>query len=122
MFKWIYWIFEDCYEKIDFTTYGDFTTRCDDDREINSRSVESSNQELTVYPNPASTEITVDVSHISDRSVVILRDLSGSILTQRKIKTESKKITLDVSLFPSGMYIIEVLGFESSSITKFVKQ
>ncbi len=112
----------DCYEEIELTTYNDFSIDCKDGSLMKPRSEELDMQELLVYPNPASTEIIVDVSNISSHSTLMLKDISGSIIMQRKIRDAAKKITLDIAQIPNGVYIIEMKSSDASMNSKFIKQ
>jgi Secretion system C-terminal sorting domain len=64
---------------------------------------------LTIYPNPASDQLNI----LFDRPVnEVLRiqiiNTSGTEVYSSRIIPSGKKIQLDVSSFPSGIYIINV--------------
>jgi photosystem II stability/assembly factor-like uncharacterized protein len=71
---------------------------------------------LTIYPNPASTTITIETP--SKWSLSIL-NFTGQQLLQQGI-TESTT-TLDVSGLPSGIYVVKLAGEKGMQVGKFIK-
>lgn len=59
---------------------------------------------IRVYPNPASAQITIEGADIH---TVELYSITGQLLSTQK-NTSSESVTLDVSSFPQGMYFIKV--------------
>jgi photosystem II stability/assembly factor-like uncharacterized protein len=77
----------------------------------------NANPDLRVYPNPASTYITIETN--TDGKLTIL-NLNGQPLLQQEI-TEPKTC-LDVHTLPSGIYIVKITGHTAVQIGKLVKQ
>ncbi len=73
--------------------------------------------EILIYPNPASTYITIEKAGEGHLSIL---NLNGQILITRQI-TESKT-QIDVSRLPSGVYILKLVGRTGVRVSKFVKQ
>jgi alpha-tubulin suppressor-like RCC1 family protein len=65
-----------------------------------------------VYPNPASTELKVQIEDGS--STAILRDLSGRILANIPLTVGTN--TIDIHTFSPGNYLVEIKG----AVAKFV--
>lgn len=61
--------------------------------------------QFTVYPNPAKEELTISNSMGTDIDFVFT-DLNGKVLFSGK--TQNGKYKLDVSNFPSGMYLLNL--------------
>lgn len=75
---------------------------------------------LLIYPNPASTNITIEAHEISTQSQLSILNVNGQQLISRKI-TEPKT-QLDISNLPSGVYFVRLTGETSVVMGKFVKQ
>jgi alpha-tubulin suppressor-like RCC1 family protein len=69
---------------------------------------------INVYPNPASTELYVQIEDGS--STAILRDLSGRILANIPLTVGTN--TIDIHTFSPGNYLFEING----AVAKFVVQ
>jgi hypothetical protein len=71
---------------------------------------------FSIYPNPSSTEITIESPAKGQLSIL---NLSGKQLLQQEI-TEPKT-QLDISTLPSGVYFVRVTGERTVQVGKFVK-
>ncbi|UTW64076.1 T9SS type A sorting domain-containing protein [bacterium SCSIO 12741] len=74
------------------------------------------NSGLSIFPNPASTEISLS-SHLSEVMIHII-DLNGKTWFNETLP-ESRK--LDISNFPSGLYLIHYSSSEESGTHRFLK-
>ena len=73
--------------------------------------------EFSIYPNPASTHITVETQVPSQLSIL---NLNGLELLKQPI-TEPKTI-IDISSLPNGVYFVRVMGEKTVRVGKFIKQ
>ncbi|MBC8465654.1 T9SS type A sorting domain-containing protein, partial [bacterium] len=73
--------------------------------------------ECSIYPNPASTHITVETQVPSQLSIL---NLNGLELLKQPI-TEPKTI-IDISSLPNGVYFVRVMGEKTVRVGKFIKQ
>lgn len=73
--------------------------------------------EAYIYPNPATSSLTIDNIHTGDMLRVM--DLSGKV----HIQTPSAAVQhqLDVNDLPKGVYILQVIGEKNSQSLKFSK-
>jgi hypothetical protein len=62
-----------------------------------------------VYPNPASTQLTVEIEGQGSYESVELFDAMGRVVV-RETLNNSEKNTIDLSNVPSGMYVVRLLG------------
>jgi hypothetical protein len=64
-----------------------------------------------IYPNPADDNVTVDFSESDARNVTIsLLDLSGRQLETRQINgNDQRRISLNVSEYAAGMYLLQIM-------------
>lgn len=69
---------------------------------------EWANAVIRVYPNPASTYITIDFSNTANSAQVKLVDLSGRLAASKGIEKVAKNATLEVSHLSAGCYMLQV--------------
>ena len=78
-------------------------------------------QRIQVYPNPATNQVTIRIMEaLPDKpfSLVVTDLLGRKILSENHAGSES---TIDVSHWPSGVYVIRIEQEEGLCIQKFVK-
>lgn len=90
-------------------------------------SVNEVNAELSgveVYPNPVSTELSVNVNLESASDVrYILTDMSGRVIDIKFASdVTSEQRTFNVANFPAGMYMLHVKANGMSTSKKFIKK
>jgi N-acetylneuraminic acid mutarotase len=99
----------------DFWQYEQFITDVEEELSMS----------ITTYPNPATDQITVNcaLSTITfpDHSLVSVISSDGKIVHQEQALTASQ-IRIDVSSFPTGHYIIQVMNDQWRSQSTFIKQ
>ncbi len=76
---------------------------------------DENNQSLSLYPNPASDEITITSENAE--SLVILNTAGQEIKT---IVTPNKSEKIDVSELPQGVYIVKIKNSNHTTTQKFV--
>ena len=62
-----------------------------------------------IYPNPASTQITIAMDASTPFTGVELIDAFGRVVTSQDIENHEKTI-LDISAFPGGIYVVRLTG------------
>jgi hypothetical protein len=75
---------------------------------------------VSVYPNPASNELTV-VSIIDNIETIKIFNVFGAIVKEINLNTSVKNTTVSVKELPSGMYTIQLNAGKKISILKFNK-
>ncbi|AWH84608.1 cadherin [Flavobacterium album] len=70
----------------------------------------------TVYPNPAGTEVFLDLNNILSTASVSILDIRGKLLVQQDVAEGSSRI--DTSALQSGIYMMKL---EASGNTKYQK-
>ncbi|MFH0894393.1 MAG: T9SS type A sorting domain-containing protein [Bacteroidota bacterium] len=84
---------------------------------LSINSVEKTDQ-ITLFPNPATTSITISIQPLqSDAEVLIFNSLGEQVLNTKVHKAESE-VQLDVAKLPAGMYFVKMNKYSG----KFVKQ
>lgn len=76
--------------------------------------------ELSVYPNPATDQVTIVLS-IGEHTIEIL-DMQGRIIRTLSNAYCEKEIVTDITDLDDGAYIIRVSGANSIHYTHFIKQ
>lgn len=78
------------------------------------------NGNLTVYPNPASTQITIEICALPTQSQLSISNLNGQQLITRQIT--SPKTQVDISSLPSGVYFVRLTSDKTVATGKIIKQ
>jgi hypothetical protein len=87
---------------------------------LDSTSFEDTLTDISVYPNPTSGSLHVNLSRYYDEVSIILSDLSGRILNQKKYNNLDE-INFNIE-GPSGMYILIVEHKNQRSVHKILKR
>jgi hypothetical protein len=74
------------------------------------------NNSISVYPNPAIDNITIE-SH--EQAIIKITNILGQLV--KTLYTIGNKTSIDISAFPSGVYIVEVKTKSGVGEKKFVK-
>ncbi len=78
------------------------------------------NNLVSIYPNPASEILNVQLEMINDNTTISVINSLGEVVLIEKVI--SNNITLKTSNLTSGIYFIKVEGKNGSSTKKFIKQ
>lgn len=62
-----------------------------------------------IYPNPAISQLTIEVDAEVAIEEIALVDAMGRMVLHQALENQGKN-TIDISAFPSGMYVIQLLG------------
>ncbi|MGD0711003.1 MAG: T9SS type A sorting domain-containing protein, partial [Bacteroidales bacterium] len=73
-----------------------------------------------IYPNPANDNITIENSSLSKNQIISVYDIQGNLLIQQPVLLT--KITIDVSVFAEGIYVVKVKTEKGVAVKKFVKE
>lgn len=84
---------------------------------FSSQSVFEKSERISIYPNPTTSTITVEVG--DEFYLGTLLDLSGKVLMNVDFR-ESK--TLDVGRFQKGVYIFKIIGNDQVEMFKIIKK
>ncbi len=92
--------------------------------DINSIGIEENGlDELAVYPNPASDELTISLpKSISGETTITLYNVSGSMVKSIAVNHSDISQTLSIADLPNGMYILHVLANGHNKQIKIIKQ
>jgi|AntAceMinimDraft_17_1070374.scaffolds.fasta_scaffold00594_12 hypothetical protein len=74
------------------------------DSTINVLETNRTKEKITIYPNPTSNKILIDLSH-SQKTTIKIYNLFGLLLCDNTFS--EKNITIDLSSLPDGIYLIQ---------------
>jgi photosystem II stability/assembly factor-like uncharacterized protein len=77
----------------------------------------SDSKSLKIYPNPASTAITIETPV---KGSLVIHNTSGQQLLQQQITEPTT--TIDISGLKSGVYVVKVVGEEGVQVGKMIRQ
>ncbi|MBA2562742.1 MAG: T9SS type A sorting domain-containing protein [Chitinophagaceae bacterium] len=70
--------------------------------------------EISIFPNPSNTLITIRSQNPDE---IFIYNNIGQMVLQKKIKTHQELNQVNVSLFPSGIYLIK----SKNKVVRFIK-
>ncbi|MBK9047405.1 MAG: PKD domain-containing protein [Bacteroidetes bacterium] len=76
--------------------------------------------DVKVFPNPSSTEFTLQLNHLTKDAELIVRDVTGRIVERRKLAADENNIIFGNQL-PRGFYIGELWTNRKMKSLKFSK-
>jgi len=74
---------------------------------------------IKIYPNPANTEITIELKDRRQKTEVSIFNLTGEELFKQQ--TTNNKQQINISILPSGIYFVKIVNEQGVSVGKFVK-
>jgi len=81
----------------------------------------NANDTFTILPNPSSSEMNITLPSSIETSTVRVFDLLGKRVLEKEL-TSQQKVTIDVSKWNSGIYIVRVSSDALTQTKRFVKQ
>ena len=97
-------------------TGGNYTSQCGNTTLTNEQEIENL---LTVFPNPSSNLLYLNLTSTKNYSIMIINNLGQSVL---EIKNFSTNEPINISTLAKGLYILKVCTNEKIYTTKFFKQ
>ena len=86
---------------------------------IEISSLFSCQTQLSVYPNPAKDNITVEISGVTGENNLGIVNAEGQELIRQKITDHNTVI--DISNLPSGIYFLKITGEGMVQVEKIIK-
>ncbi|MCF8429691.1 MAG: T9SS type A sorting domain-containing protein [Bacteroidia bacterium] len=78
------------------------------------------NNLFSIYPNPFTENLTIDVPNIKNIGILSIYSLQGQLLFEKELKYEITE--MDLSYFASGIYVICIKLNNDIAYKKFIKQ
>ena len=92
-----------------------------DEVDVLSQEEFDKNNDIRMYPNPVSNNLTVHVP-ISKFSGYTVFDISGRVYQEGVITSNMQKLNIDLSDFSKGIYLISLKGNQLSKTFKLIKE
>ena len=73
---------------------------------------------FVLYPNPATTTVTLDLTGVEDAAIVSIIDLNGREVFAEK--AGRAKMTVNVAGFAKGAYFVRVTGSNTTAVRKLI--
>ena len=73
---------------------------------------------LTLYPNPASSNVTLTVNGFDGEVTVEIVDLNGKLISEHR--TQNSELTIDVTSMAQGAYFVRVTGERQTAVRKLI--
>lgn len=85
---------------------------------------ETGNDIISIYPNPASQLVNIDVElgAVSSSEIILTNILGEQLFTETIAETKTLKKTIPVNNLANGIYFITVKTMHGKSVHKFVKR
>ncbi|MFK7971164.1 MAG: T9SS type A sorting domain-containing protein [Bacteroidia bacterium] len=65
-------------------------------------------QRVSIYPNPANTNISISLRDIPSAEVVSIRDLKGRLINSTRIRYGDQTVSMDTNHLQPGLYLVEI--------------
>ncbi len=88
------------------------------DHEVGDIDNKLENNEISIYPNPVSNELFIEISDNSKAKCIIM-DILGNELRNEAINSSEK---MDISKLPSGIYFVKVITDTNEITKKIIKK
>jgi len=80
--------------------------------------VTGSKHQVSIYPNPASNQISIDANFMHNETITtIMYNISGALISQTENKYNSEPIQLDISTREAGIYFLKI-STKNYTVTK----
>tara|TARA_Y100001954_G_scaffold148599_1_gene158072 strand:- start:1512 stop:7328 length:5817 start_codon:yes stop_codon:yes gene_type:complete len=78
---------------------------------------------FTIYPNPAHTSISLNISQLNSKTLLSINDVLGQEVNKVVLDSQSSKVnySLDISEWPNGIYFISLENNSKQIVKPFVK-
>ena len=86
---------------------------------LNQNSLESG---VALYPNPASNVVNlVNRTNISLEKMMVY-DINGKLVNQTDLRTMQGEKAVDVSSLAAGVYMVQIIGENASTVKRLIKE
>lgn len=83
----------------------------------------SSDSRFIVYPNPANTELNLQLNGMKNEAVTIkILSINGRVVYNEELRKSVTNQTINISGLPEGLYLCIITSGTNRETTKFIKQ
>lgn len=77
---------------------------------------------LSIYPNPATDNVNIQLPATGENFSLVLFDLNGKQILKREITADSTNYSLNINKLTSGMYIVSLFNNNGTYTGKIIKE
>lgn len=80
---------------------------------------------IIIFPNPVNENVYIQFSDLpvnEDLQIVLINTAGETLYTRKHSGMSNQQLVLDLSSYPAGIYIIEIIGNTDISTSKLIKQ
>jgi hypothetical protein len=85
---------------------------------VGINSLSSNSNDLKVYPNPSSSEITVELKKDGIYTIELI-DVTGKVVSVKS--TEEEKLNLNINFLSNGVYYLKAKSQNTMNVVKIIK-
>ena len=82
--------------------------------------LETATYDIDIYPNPADNMVTVAVEGLTSAAEVVVIDASGRVVGRYRIAAGESSISIDVSSFAEGNYLVRIVSDAIDKVERLV--
>ena len=69
---------------------------------------ENTKDEIRIYPNPTSGELTVDIPDFSGTEIITIYNLKGEVIVEKRTVSSSRPVKLQLQDISNGVYFVQI--------------
>ncbi len=101
---------------------GLYTTTFDYNPSVGVQNIANKNDELSIYPNPASEILQIELTDTKAENISIeILDASGKIVSKGLTNFENGSSKINISNLTKGTYFVKIIYANKSAVRKIVK-
>ena len=78
--------------------------------------------QLDVYPNPAIDIVNIKLNTLNEDASLEIYNMLGKVVMKKSYDFNAESLSIDISEFATGVYILKVSSSESTSYKRFIKK
>ncbi|MCX6209960.1 MAG: T9SS type A sorting domain-containing protein, partial [Bacteroidetes bacterium] len=89
-------------------------------RGITNNSVMTSDNNFTMYPNPANNVVKIDINKLVGNGQIIVTDMLGKQVVKQSLSIGMNNV--DISKLTKGFYMVSIVTSEGKTTKKLIKE
>ena len=91
------------------------------DYPLDIQQIENSGEQISIYPNPATNQISVAANFIRNENIITsIYTINGSLVSKTENKYVGEPLTVDVSVLEAGIYFLKISTKEYITTKKII--
>ena len=105
---------DNCMIQVIDQVLGDFSILGYQDNELSNA--------IVMYPNPANAQVTLSNSSNITLETAMIYDLNGKLVSHINLQDMQSEQVIDVSSYATGVYMVQIIGDQSSVVKRMIKE